>query len=98
MSQYEGSRSVYKVSRFLDYRFVDGTSPRRSVDFTLLSLESHFLRALKTMGDEFLSGYILLSGCEKDPRNLLLVFAITRVVLVEFNISNHVEVPRFLPK
>jgi DNA repair/transcription protein MET18/MMS19 len=44
------------------------------------------------MGDEFLSGYIKLAEDEKDPRNLLLAFAIDRVILLEFDIANHIEV------
>lgn len=44
------------------------------------------------MGNEFLSGYIKLAESEKDPRNLLLTLAIARVILVEFDITNHVEV------
>ena len=44
------------------------------------------------MGREFLSGYISLADGEKDPRNLLLAFAIGRVVLVEFEIDDFVEV------
>ena len=44
------------------------------------------------MGKEFLSGYISLAEGEKDPRNLLLAFAIDRVLLLEFDISAHVEV------
>lgn len=48
---------------------------------------------LKSMGNEFLSGYTLIAEGEKDPRNLLTAFAIARVILVEFNIHSHVEVP-----
>ena len=44
------------------------------------------------MGKEFLSGYISLAEGEKDPRNLLLAFAIDRVLLLEFDIPAHVEV------
>jgi DNA repair/transcription protein MET18/MMS19 len=44
------------------------------------------------MGDEFLSGYVNLSNGEKDPRNLLLCFAICRVILIEFQTNNFVEV------
>ena len=46
------------------------------------------------MGKEFLSGYIALAEGEKDPRNLLLAFAIDRVLLLEFDISAHIEVRR----
>ena len=44
------------------------------------------------MGKDFLDGYILLAEGEKDPRNLLLAFAIARVLLIEFEIAAHVEV------
>lgn len=44
------------------------------------------------MGKNFLDGYVSLADGEKDPRNLMVVFAITRVILIEFDISAHVEV------
>ncbi len=44
------------------------------------------------MGDRFLSGYIALVDGEKDPRNLMVGFAIARVLALEFNISNKFEV------
>lgn len=44
------------------------------------------------MNDEFLTGYVALAEGEKDPRNLLLAFAIARVLLIEFDITHHVEV------
>lgn len=43
----------------------------------------------------FLDGYINLAEGEKDPRNLLVAFAIARVVLIEFDIHRHVEVLTF---
>lgn len=45
------------------------------------------------MGKEFVTGYHSIADGEKDPRNLLLAFSIGRVVLIEFDISSHVEVP-----
>lgn len=48
------------------------------------------------MHKEFLSGYIAMAEGEKDPRNLLTAFAIARVILIEFDISDHVEVCHFL--
>lgn len=47
---------------------------------------------MKGLGNEFLRGYIQLAEGEKDPRNLLLAFSIARVMLIEFDISNHVDV------
>lgn len=44
------------------------------------------------MGDEFLDGYISLAEGEKDPRNLLVAFAIARVLLIEFDAKRHIEV------
>ncbi len=46
---------------------------------------------LKSMGDQFLSGYITLVDGEKDPRNLMVAFAIARVLALEFDISNKFE-------
>ncbi|KAG5652051.1 hypothetical protein H0H81_006471 [Sphagnurus paluster] len=47
--------------------------------------------ALKAMGKAFVGGYIFLAEGEKDPRNLLIALAIARVILIEFDISDHVE-------
>ncbi|KAI0282989.1 ARM repeat-containing protein [Russula brevipes] len=47
--------------------------------------------ALQSMGDQFLSGYIALVDGEKDPRNLMIAFAIARVLALEFDISTKVE-------
>lgn len=44
------------------------------------------------MGDESLVGIVNLMTGEKDPRNLMLVFSILRVVMVEWDVSNHAEV------
>ncbi|KAF8268710.1 ARM repeat-containing protein [Lactarius quietus] len=46
---------------------------------------------LKTMGDRFLSNYITLADGEKDPRNLMIAFAIARVLAIEFDISAKFE-------
>lgn len=48
--------------------------------------------ALKSLGKQFLSGYIALAEGEKDPRNLMVAFTVVRVLLIEFDISEHVEV------
>lgn len=46
------------------------------------------------MGNKFLDGYVSLCEGEKDPRNLVLVFAMDRVILIEFDISERVQVSR----
>jgi hypothetical protein len=44
------------------------------------------------MGDISLLGVVDIMTGEKDPRNLMVVFSILKVVMVEWDISNHVEV------
>lgn len=39
-----------------------------------------------------MTGLVELVGGEKDPRNLMIVFSVIKVVLVEFDIVPHVEV------
>lgn len=48
--------------------------------------------ALKSMGADFLNSYTKMVDGEKDPRNLMLLFAMDRVILLEFDISDMVEV------
>ncbi|KAI0940934.1 hypothetical protein AcV7_003173 [Taiwanofungus camphoratus] len=65
---------------------------QRFMVFTIVdSLVARHREGLKGMGKDFLSGYISLAEGEKDPRNLLLAFAIDRVLLIEFDISAHLE-------
>lgn len=44
------------------------------------------------MGDESLVGIVDLVSGERDPRNLMLIFSILKVLMVEWDISNHVQV------
>ncbi len=50
------------------------------------------------MGDTFVAGWIRLASGEKDPRNLIVAFAIYRVVLIEFPITANLDVspPHFV--
>ncbi|KAK0501497.1 ARM repeat-containing protein [Armillaria luteobubalina] len=67
----------------------------QSVRLVVYSIVDSFMArhrdALKQMDKDFLAGYITLADGEKDPRNLLVAFAIARVILVEFDISDFVE-------
>ncbi|KAG6869217.1 hypothetical protein C0993_009080 [Termitomyces sp. T159_Od127] len=66
-----------------------------SVRFQVFSIIDNLMArnrdALKNMGKAFLSGYASLAEGEKDPRNLLVAFAIARVILIEFDIAEHIE-------
>lgn len=44
------------------------------------------------MGEEFITGITDLVSGEKDPRNLMVIFSMLKVVMVEWDIANHVEV------
>lgn len=43
------------------------------------------------MGDESLVGITDLVAGEKDPRNLMLIFSMLRVLMVEWDITRHTE-------
>ncbi|KAL1662729.1 RNAPII transcription regulator C-terminal-domain-containing protein [Schizophyllum commune] len=60
--------------------------------FTIIdTLMAKHREDLKAIDNEFLDGYIRLADGEKDPRNLLVAFAIARVILIEFDITPFVE-------
>ncbi len=48
--------------------------------------------AIREMGDESLVGVTDLVSGEKDPRNLMLIFSMLRVIMVEWDISQHSEI------
>ncbi|CCA72670.1 related to Transcriptional coactivator MMS19 [Serendipita indica DSM 11827] len=49
------------------------------------------LDIVKDMGSEFLKCYLALAEGEKDPRNLQIAFALDRILLLEFDITDLVE-------
>lgn len=53
---------------------------------------SQYRTALKDMGDETIVGITGLVSGEKDPRNLMIIFSILRVIMVEWDISSYAEV------
>ncbi|KAF9480547.1 ARM repeat-containing protein [Pholiota conissans] len=55
------------------------------------SLMAFHRDVLRSMGSQFIVGYINLAEGEKDPRNLMVAFAIARVILIDFDVSDHVE-------
>ncbi|KAF8074920.1 Dos2-interacting transcription regulator of RNA-Pol-II-domain-containing protein [Lyophyllum atratum] len=77
------------------FRHVKMKAIVHSVRFQVFSIIDNLMArnrdALKAMGKAFIAGYISLAEGEKDPRNLLVAFAIARVILIEFDISDHVE-------
>jgi len=47
---------------------------------------------LKRLSDPFIDGFIELVGGEKDPRNLMIVFSLLKVIIIEFDTERHTEV------
>ena len=60
----------------------------------LNDLMSKHRNALKELGNESIIGITDLVSGEKDPRNLMVIFSILKVVMVEWEISGHAEVWR----
>ena len=58
----------------------------------LHELMSNHREALKSLGDEATVGITDLVSGEKDPRNLMVIFSILKVLMVEWDISRQAEV------
>ncbi|KAF9894385.1 hypothetical protein FE257_007888 [Aspergillus nanangensis] len=84
-----------EVAQALFGHFPDNQSRSQSQRFQvyqlLNELMSNYRAALHGMGDNSLTGIVDLMTGEKDPRNLMMVFSILKVVMVEWDVSNHVE-------
>ncbi|KAG8853351.1 hypothetical protein FRB91_005036 [Serendipita sp. 411] len=64
----------------------------RHMVFRILdSLLTRYRSILQELGPEFIKGYISLAEGEKDPRNLLIAFALDRVLLLEFDVKDFAE-------
>ncbi|PPQ72316.1 hypothetical protein CVT26_007273, partial [Gymnopilus dilepis] len=77
-------------SLFRDVRMKSIVQDVRFKVFSIIdSLMAYHRDVLKSMGKTFLDGYVGLAEGEKDPRNLIVAFAIARVILIEFDIHEH---------
>lgn len=60
--------------------------------YTLLNeLLSNYRKALRAMGDKSLLGTVQVVAGEKDPRNLMLIFSMLRVFMIEWDITSHID-------
>ncbi|PYI25720.1 DNA repair/transcription protein [Aspergillus indologenus CBS 114.80] len=84
----EVARAIFEQFQELQSR---SQSQRFQVYQLLNELMLNYRGALHDMGDESLVGIVDLVTGEKDPRNLMMVFSILKVVMVEWDISNHAE-------
>ena len=73
--------------------------PARLEILSLLNkLMAEHRKSIKSLGSESLIGITDLVSGEKDPRNLMVVFSILRVIMLEWEIEDHAEVrPRAKP-
>ncbi|KAJ7923545.1 ARM repeat-containing protein [Mycena leptocephala] len=71
-------RALVQSVRFYVFTIIDG-------------LIANHRETLKGMKSDFITPYISLADGEKDPRNLLVAFAIARVILIEFDPTDHIE-------
>lgn len=84
-------RALVQIGRHRVYNLLD-------------TLMTRHRRALRQMGGEFVKGYCDTAEGEKDPRNvrhgsdggpdapqLSLLFAMNRVILIEFDVAAHIE-------
>ncbi|PGH02991.1 DNA repair/transcription protein MET18/MMS19 [Blastomyces parvus] len=83
------------VVRSIFQNFADLQTRPQSQRFQLFQLlnglMSNHRKALRDMGDESLVGIVDLVSGERDPRNLMLIFSILRVLMVEWDITNNVQ-------
>ncbi|KAJ5306810.1 hypothetical protein N7508_005825 [Penicillium antarcticum] len=84
-----------QVAQALFSNFQDLQSRSQSQRFQVYQLLNELMsthrEAMRNMGDISLLGVVDIMTGEKDPRNLMVVFSILKVVMVEWDISNHVE-------
>jgi hypothetical protein len=61
-----------------------------------MSLTATVVLQMHIENDKFLAQFIAYFDGEKDPRNLMVVFSILRVVMTEWDISSCIQVSRLL--
>ena len=58
----------------------------------LNALMANHRASVRSLGPESLVGIVDLVSGEKDPRNLMMVFSMLHVIMVEWDITDHTEV------
>ncbi|DAA77701.1 TPA_exp: Uncharacterized protein A8136_6247 [Trichophyton benhamiae CBS 112371] len=81
-------RAVYQHSTEFRSR---PQSQRLQVLHLLNELMAKSREAMREMNDESLIGIVDLVSGERDPRNLMIVFSILKVVMMEWDISGHTQ-------
>ncbi|KAL7424900.1 hypothetical protein Q5752_000586 [Cryptotrichosporon argae] len=71
-------KAYVQSTRYLVYQLLD----------SFLALHR---KAFKELGADFINSYTKMVDGEKDPRNLMLLFSIDRVILLEFDVVPHID-------
>lgn len=91
LEQFQDLQVRPQTSRFQILQLLNDlmSNHRKGVLLGILAhIYLHF-PAIRDMGDESLVGVIDLVSGEKDPRNLMLVFSMLKVIMIEWDISQH---------
>ena len=67
-------------------------SQRHQILKLLNELMSNHRLAVLSLADESLVGIVDIVSGEKDPRNLMMIFSILKVIMFEWDIVKHAEV------
>ncbi|KAK7890024.1 hypothetical protein LTR67_008489 [Exophiala xenobiotica] len=90
------SEMAQTVVRAIFEHFTDLQARNQAGRYKILQLLNELLenhrKAVRDMGDESLVGIVDLVAGEKDPRNLMLIFSMLRVLMVEWDITKHIEI------
>lgn len=84
------------LEHFRDLQIRPQAQRLQTIELLHVLMLNHRL-GLKELGDESLTGIVELVSGEKDPRNLMVVFSILKVVMIEWDISGHAEVGILAP-
>ena len=88
--------NVQELARAMFENFADISDKKQAERYQIYILLNDMLsrrrQALLEMGDESLVGYTQVVAGEKDPRNLMLIFSMLRVFMIEWDITRHVDV------
>ncbi|KPI45325.1 DNA repair/transcription protein mms19 [Cyphellophora attinorum] len=79
------------IDHFSDLQSL-GQAARYKVLQLLNELMERHRKGVRDMGDQSLIGIAAVVSGEKDPRNLMLVFSMLRVIMVEWDISKHSDI------
>ncbi|KAG8782740.1 hypothetical protein FRC15_006439 [Serendipita sp. 397] len=92
MPTYTSSNCKDTIKELVKINMRAHVQATRHMVFRILdSLLTRYRSILQELGPEFIKGYISLAEGEKDPRNLLIAFALDRVLLLEFDVKDFAE-------